>query len=86
MSCGFLPTNVPQSMSRRETAQPAITTAMMRAGRDAVQGSPRRSDRVRRTRLARVHCTCDCEGLVGGRETLTAPTSGACPWHLRDGR
>ena len=44
-------------MLRRETAQPAITTAMMRAGRDAVQGSPRRSDRVLRTRLARVHYT-----------------------------
>lgn len=35
----------------------AITSTMMRAGRDAVQGSPLRSDRVRRTRLARVYCT-----------------------------
>lgn len=34
--------------------RPAITKAMMRAGRDAVQGSPLRSDRVLRTRLARV--------------------------------
>jgi hypothetical protein len=57
MSCAFVRTNTSRSMLRRETAQPAITTAMMRAGRDAVQGSPRRSDRVLRTRLARVHYT-----------------------------
>jgi hypothetical protein len=39
-------------MSRREGAWPAITSDMLRAGRAADQGSPLRSDRVLRTRLA----------------------------------
>ena len=39
-------------MSRRESAWPAITSDMLRAGRAVDQGSPLRSDRVLRTRLA----------------------------------
>lgn len=33
------------------------TEVLVRIGRDAMRGSPLRSDRVRGTRLARVHCT-----------------------------
>jgi hypothetical protein len=51
------PDEVVPSLCRDGIRDTAITCAMMRAGRDAVQGSPLRSDRVRRTRLARVCCT-----------------------------
>lgn len=75
--------------------RPAITNAMMRAGRDAVQGSPLRSDHVLRTRLARVplriSTDCDHEGrdldLVDVRRGSLAltrwPLSG---WPMGDAR
>ena len=62
----------------------AITSGSMRARRVAVQGSPLRSDRALRARLARVSLVLDDCG-VRVRETLTAPRR-ARIWQLRDGR
>jgi hypothetical protein len=53
----------------------AITSGSMRARRDVVQGSPLRSDRVLRTRLARVQVGSWTTVVFGERETLTAPLS-----------
>ena len=54
--------------------QTAITSGSMRARRSAVQGSPLRSDRVLRTRLARDVASWMVVD-VSERETLTAPLS-----------
>lgn len=64
----------------------AITLGSMRARRVAVQGSPLRSDRVLRTRLARVGVASYTAVIVGERETLTAPLSELMTLQLRDGR
>lgn len=51
------PDEVVSILCRDGIRETAIACAMLRADRGTVQGSPLRSDRVRRTRLARVHCT-----------------------------
>ena len=53
----------------------AITSGKMRARSVAVQGSPLRCDRALCARLARVIVTSWTAGIVGERETLTAPLS-----------
>jgi hypothetical protein len=58
----------------------------MRARRDVVQGSPLRSDRALRARLARASVASWMAVAVSERETLTAPLSERVPWQLRDGR
>ena len=62
-------------MSYPGCTQTAITSGSMRARRGAVQGSPLRSDRALRARLARVSVAFWTAVIVDERETLTAPLS-----------